>query len=269
MAAGLVVARRLPLLGQLNVGKAATLASMGSELDRVRAGVWARFCGAKTAHLSKRKIRDRLMSERAPAGFDVPQRLWRATVEDAVDKIRAWQQAVIATEVRPKIFSRTADEDERKRLLTLAKSGRWREDTWLSRQCRKAFANKRPRPRRSGRIVADNCSYDTQRDEQGRLWLAVMTTARGVRLRMNLGSLPEELVPTSTIQIVCDRGGGWHVITAYPARAERDRARTKSRNKLRAVRVRHLARAKLPPRPATPSRRAPPRRKHTGSNATT
>jgi hypothetical protein len=164
------VARRLPVLGQLNARKAATLSAMGAELDRVRAGVWARFSGAKTAHLSKRQIRDRLMAEDAPAKFDVPQRLWRATVEDTVDKIRAWQQAVIVTEVRPKIYARTGDDNpERKRLLGLAKSGRWRKDAWLSRQCRTAYATKRPAPRRSRRIVADNCSYDVQRDAQGRV----------------------------------------------------------------------------------------------------
>ena len=288
-AKGQVVARRLSVLGSVNAGKASTLESMGCELDRIRAGLWARFSGAKTAHLSNRQIRDQLMGEQAPRNFAVPQRLWRATVEDTVDKIRAWQQAVIATEVRPKICSRVGDDkEERKRLFGLAKHGRWREDPWLSRQCRKAFVGKRPQPRASGRIVADNCSYDTQRDEQGRLWLAVMTPARGHRVRLNLGPLPEELVPTSTIEIRGDGRGGWQVTAAYPAnrvcsmrprrktptavegidagvtevftdtsgrrygtgqykriaaRAERDRARGKARNKLRALRDRQLARA--------------------------
>jgi hypothetical protein len=284
-----VVARRFAVLGSVNAGKAATLAGMGSELDRVRAAVWRRFGGAKTAYVSKRQVRDRLMAEHASDEFGVPQRLWRATVEDTVDKIRAWQQAVIATEIRPKIYQRAgAGKHERKRLLGLAKAGRWREDAWLSRQCREVFASKRPRPRRSGRIVADNCSYDVARDEAGRVWLAVMTPERGQRLRLNLGPLPEELVPTSTIEISPDGIGGWQVIAAYPAtkvcstrprhpkltavegidagvseiftdttgrrygtgqyqtiatRAERDRARGKARNKLRAVRNRHLARA--------------------------
>jgi hypothetical protein len=35
----MVVARRLPVCGRLNFGKAAMLASMGAELDRVRAVV--------------------------------------------------------------------------------------------------------------------------------------------------------------------------------------------------------------------------------------
>jgi hypothetical protein len=114
---GQVVARRLVVVGSVNPRKASTLATMGAELDRVRAGVWARFRGAKTAHLSKREIRDRLMAEHAPADFGVPQRLWRAAVEDTVDKIRGWQQAVIATEVRPKIYARSEnDEAERRRL---------------------------------------------------------------------------------------------------------------------------------------------------------
>ncbi len=136
--------------------------------------------------------------------------------------------------------------------------------------------------------MADNCSYDVQRDAQGRVWLAVMTATRGQRLRLNLGPLPEELLPTSTIEISPDRQGGWHVTAAFAApespvrarigpyptpvegidagvsevftttdgrrfgtgqyqkiagRAERDRARGKARNKLRAVRDRHLARA--------------------------
>lgn len=286
---GHVVARRLPVCGQVNAGKAATMTALGAELDRVRAGVWARFAGAKTAALSKRQIRDRLMAQDAPADFGVPQRLWRATVEDTVDKVRAWQQAVIATEVRPKIYAHAGDDKgELQRLLGLAKAGRWREDPWLSRQIRKAFAGRRPRPRASGRIVADNCSYDVQSDRQGRVWLAVMSPTRGQRLRLNLGPLPKEVVPASTIQISPDGLGGWQVIAAYPAtrvcstrarrseltavegidagvsevfttteglrfgagqyqkiaaRAERDRARGKARNKLRALRDRHLARA--------------------------
>jgi hypothetical protein len=61
---GQVVARRLPVFGNVNAGKGVRLADMGAELDRVRAGVWARFAGAKTAHLSKRQIRDRLTAER-------------------------------------------------------------------------------------------------------------------------------------------------------------------------------------------------------------
>jgi hypothetical protein len=216
-----VVARRLPVLGNVNAGKASTLTTMGAELDRVREGVWARFSGAKTAHLSKRQIRDRLMAEQAPAVVGVPQRLWRATVEDTVDKVRAWQQSVIATEVRPKIYARThADEDERRRLMALARMGRWRDDRWLSRQCRNAFAGKRPRPRRSGRIVADNCSYDVQRDQAGQVWLAVMTPARRQRLRLNLGPLPEELVPTSTIEISSDGRGALRA-RRYPPREER------------------------------------------------
>lgn len=215
----MTVARRLPVCGSVNADKAAKLASMGTELDRVRTEVWARFSGAKTANLSKRQIRDRLMAEDAPAGFAVPQRLWRATVEDTVDKIRAFQQAVIATEVRSKIYARVGDDKaERNRLLMLAKAGRWREDAWLSRQCRGAFSGKQPRPRRPGRIVADNCSYDVARDQTGRMWLAVMTDIRGQRLRLNLGFLPEEMVPTSTIQISPDGRGGWQVIAAYSAR---------------------------------------------------
>ena len=100
----------------------------------------------------------------------------------------------------------------------LAKSGRWREDPWLSRHIRKAFANKTPRPSASGRIVADNCSYDVARDENDQVWLAVMTADRGRRLRVNLGPLPEQMVPTSTIQIISDGGEAWQVVAAYPAR---------------------------------------------------
>jgi IS605 OrfB family transposase len=137
--------------------------------------------------------------------------------------------------------------------------------------------------------VADNCSYDAERDHQDRVWLAVMTPTRGERLRLNLGRLPDALVPTSTIEISPDGRGGWQVIAAYPAqrvcstrpqqtsmtavegidagvsevftdtagrrygggqyqriaaRAERDRVRGKARNKLRAVRARHLERAR-------------------------
>jgi IS605 OrfB family transposase len=220
MTATGVVARRLAVVGEVNAGKAAVLVAMGAELDQVRAVVWSRFGGAKTAQLSKRQVRDRLMAEDAPRQFAVPQRLWRATVEDTVDKIRAWQRAVIVTEVRPKIWLRTAgaDEGEKRRLLTLAKAGRWREDGWLARQCRDAFADKTPQPRRTRRIVADNCSYDVARDALGRVWVAVMSPARGQRIALNLGPLPEPSVPRSTIAITADGKGGWSVTAAYPAR---------------------------------------------------
>jgi hypothetical protein len=167
----MIVARRLPVLGDVNAGKASTLAMMAAELDRVRAAVWARFSGATTVHLSKRQVRDQLMGENAPKEFGVPQRLWRATVEDTVGKIRAWQQAVIATELRPKICARAGDDkQERARLLGLAKAGRWREDQWLSRHCRDAFASKRPRIRRSGRIVVATAPMT---------WRATITAGRG------------------------------------------------------------------------------------------
>jgi len=39
----------------------------------------------------------------------------------------------------------------------------------------------------------------------------------GARLRLNLGMLPDELVPTSTIEISPDGRGGWRVIAAYAA----------------------------------------------------
>lgn len=286
-----IVARRLPVVGELNASKAGALAAMGVELDRLRRVVWSRFHGAKTAHLSKREIRDRLMREGSPTDYAVPQRLWRATVEDTVDKIRAWQRAVIVTEVRPKIYQRTAgDEDAQKRLLTLAKIGRWREDPWLSRQCREAFASLAPHSKGRGWIVADNCSYDLSRDDHGRVWLAVMTPACRKRLKLNLGELPPRMEPTSTVHIGPDGRGGWVVIAAYDAhivssvrprntvrvamegidagvtevftttdgrrfgagqsaviaaRAERDNARGKARNKIRRVRDKHLDHARI------------------------
>lgn len=46
-SAGQTVARRLPVQRGVNAGKAAALASMGAELDRVRAVVWARFRGPR------------------------------------------------------------------------------------------------------------------------------------------------------------------------------------------------------------------------------
>ena len=186
-----VVTRRLAVIGRLDTGQRVTFNRMGVVLDGVRALVWERFCGAKTAHLSRREVRDRLMAQRCADGFAVPQRLWRATVEDTVDKIGAGQQAELSGAVQRKIYVRAGDdEQERKRLLRLAKCGDWLRDAWLARQCRKVFAGKRPKPKRSGRIVADNLSDDVQRDTTGRVWLTVMTAVRGQRLRLNLGTLP-------------------------------------------------------------------------------
>jgi hypothetical protein len=43
----MMVARRLAVLGDVNAGKASTLAMMGAELDRVRAAVWAPVLGGQ------------------------------------------------------------------------------------------------------------------------------------------------------------------------------------------------------------------------------
>jgi hypothetical protein len=80
-------------------------------------------------------------------------------------------------------------------------------DPWLACQCRKAFANKWPAVRKSGLIVAANLSCNAQRDNKNRLWLAVMTAVRGRRLRLNFGTLPDQLVLTSRIQISTDGRG--------------------------------------------------------------
>jgi transposase len=212
-----VVARHT-VAREVNADKHRVLSEMGAELDRLRAMIWSRFSGAKTAHLSTREVRNRLMAQGSPENYAVPQRLWRATVEDTVDKIRAWQRAVIVTEVRPKIYARTdsdPDTRRRKQLLTLAKTGRWKQDPWLSRQTRAAFSEKKPVPRPTGRIVADNCSYDTYRDDRGNVWLAVMSPQRGRRIRMNLGPLPDVMIPTSTIQLTSSGVRNWKITAAY------------------------------------------------------
>jgi len=148
-----VVVRRLPVCGGVNAGKEAVLLLMGAELDRVRAGVWARFCGAKSAHLSKAAGPGSPYGRAGAGGFGVPQRLWRATVEDAVDKARAWQQAVIATEVRPKIYARAGGEKPKRiRLLGLARNGRWREDP-----CWRASAGMRLSASGRGRAAPAHC----------------------------------------------------------------------------------------------------------------
>jgi hypothetical protein len=155
----------------VNGGKAQTLSLMGEELDRVRAGVWFRFAGVKSAALSKRQIRDLLMSEGAPAEFNVPQRLWRATVEDTVDKIRAWQQSVIATEVRPRIHSHINDDAARKRLLG------WREPVagaWI-RGC-------------LGNAGTHSPKSDPDRGAAVGLWPTTAPTTRSVTIRASCGS---------------------------------------------------------------------------------
>ena len=45
-----------------------------------------------------------------------------------------------------------------------------------------------------------------------------MTPTRRQRLRLNLGPLPQEMVPSSTIEITPDGRGGWLVVAAYPAK---------------------------------------------------
>ena len=121
---------------------------------------------------------------------------------------------MLTTELHGLIHAHAASDTQRKHLYTLAKTGRWRDDQWLSRNVRDAFTGKNPHPQTGQGVVADNLSYDTCRDEHGHLWLAVMGLQPRQRIRINLGALPEQLVPTSTITIRRDNDR-WHVTAAY------------------------------------------------------
>jgi IS605 OrfB family transposase len=207
------VTRILPVVVQPNAAKHEKLIGMASECGKLRSYLWRRFDGISYAHKSARQVRDILAKENTHNSYALQQRVWRACVEDCLNKISAAHEAQLVS-VRSKVHNRTVDETERKRLYTLLRKGTYRTDPWLHRHVRKAHHTSRSHRDAKPRLVFDNYSYDTELDSHGRTWISVMSSVRGERIRLCLGVLPEHLIPTTTIELI-HNGKRWSVHAAF------------------------------------------------------
>ena len=102
----------------LNRSKYERLSEMAMRCGRVRSDAWRRCSGVSTARQSPYDIRDAWMAE-GYGWHDLPARLGKAVLSDALGDIRAAREAA-KVKVKRAIHHRTRnDPAERKRLHTL------------------------------------------------------------------------------------------------------------------------------------------------------
>jgi len=99
----------------LNRDKLDQLIELASRLGRLRKEIWHRFGSLSGMGLTHQKIRDQWLEEKRK--FDVPARLWKETLRDTFEDIKAYRESAKA-KVRKAIYRRADDEIERKRFYT-------------------------------------------------------------------------------------------------------------------------------------------------------
>jgi hypothetical protein len=185
----------------LNPGKYAQLAEQARQLGRVRTAVWQRYGSVHGAQVRDREVRDQWMADGTGASFGVLANPWKETVRDAVADIRATREAA-KVKAREAIRRHTADEQERRRLCRLLKSGRWPDNPYLARIMRKYW--KRGHNHTTSQIVVRADQYTTWTlAEGGEVWLAVPGLECGARVRIPLSTT---VAPTGTLRLIL-RGG--------------------------------------------------------------
>ena len=181
----------------LNRDKLDQLIELASRLGRLRKEIWHRFGSLSGMGLTHQKIRDQWLEEKRK--FDVPARLWKETLRDTFEDIKAYRESAKA-KVRKAIYRRADDEIERKRFYTLLKYDQWMEDNYLRRMMRKYF--KHGKTNVGNQIVLDSGCYTTF-EHKGRAWIKVMGLEKRKRIAIPLNTT---YLPSGTLRLILREG---------------------------------------------------------------
>jgi len=188
---------RIAYSKNLTQSKYNRLSEMAKRLGSLRKEVWHRFGGIQGAGLTSRQIRDGWL--RDGREFNVPARLWKATLRDAMADIEAYREAA-KVKVRKAIHRRADSEEERKRLYRLLRNDKWPEDNFLHRMMRKHY--KHGRTDVNNQIVLDTNSYKAF-ERGGRAWVKVQSLVRGERITIPLNT---KEMPVGTLRLIIRNG---------------------------------------------------------------
>ena len=199
---------RIAYSNDITDSKLERLAEIASRLGDLRSEIWRNFGSVGGLdYRGDRAVRDEWLAEGRQ--FDVPARLWKATLADVWADIDSYKEAS-KVKVRKDIWKRTDDAEERKRLFTLLKADRWDEDSYLHRRMRKYF--KHGHTSVDNQILLDTGCY-TAFEHGGKAWIDVMSLERGDRIAIPLST---NVKPCGTLRLIL-RGGKVEVHYAVDA----------------------------------------------------
>lgn len=188
---------RIAYSKNINQDKVARLTEIANRLGKLRTELWDRFGSVAGVGLDQRELRDQWLADQRK--FGVPARLWKETLRDTMADIALYRESA-KVKVRRAIPAHTKDKAEQKRLYTLLKADRWREDSFLRRMMRKYF--KHGHTRVDNQIVLDTGCY-TAFEHGGKAWIAVMSLEHGQRIAIPLST---NVKPDGTLRLMLRDG---------------------------------------------------------------
>ena len=192
---------RIAYCRNLNQGKYIQLEEQARRLGRVRSLVWRCYGSINGVGLSDRQIRDQWMADGTADAFGVLANARKETVRDAVADIKASRESAKVS-VRQAIWSHTGDDADRKRLFTLLRRDRWKNEPYLARLMRRHWH--RGHNKTVNQIVVRSDRYRTYRlAENGNVWLAIPGLERRSMVKIPLNT---RISPSGTLRVILLEG---------------------------------------------------------------
>jgi IS605 OrfB family transposase len=172
---------RIILSLDINQAKYDALNEIAERCGSVRTKVWRSYGSISGLGAKFRPVRDGWIA----AGLmkNLPQRIWRATLSDSLNDIKANREAAIE-QVKRHIFINIDDKDKRQELFKRLQND-WRNNSYLRRLMRKYW--KHGKNHTFNQIVLEPGSYKCF-SHNGKNYIEVISLKRGKRIAIPIGS---------------------------------------------------------------------------------
>ena len=176
-----MIVTRVAFSKRLTARKFSELSEIASRLGQIRHELWDRYGSASGYSADPRSIRDAWVKEQRD--FGLPARLWKETVRDVFDDIKARRESGFKA-VAQKVYRRMGAKEGKLRCRAM-RLGTWKADPYLHRLIRKEL----PRGRTwvENQIVLDTQCYKSF-EHSGKGWIEVTGLTPRKRLALPLGS---------------------------------------------------------------------------------
>ena len=186
----------------LTAAKHARLAEMAKLCGKARAEAWRRYGALAGLGRTNRDIRDEdwLAGPKLGEQTGLPARIWKATLEDVLNAIKA-KRAAAADAVIRIVWRSQRSKDEKKRLSRMLRDDTWPQDRLLHRLMRRHW-------RHGVSDITNQIVLDVQGhgsfELRGQHWLAVSSLIPRRRIAIPLGGFERQIDGAIRIQVRTD-----------------------------------------------------------------
>jgi IS605 OrfB family transposase len=174
---------RIAMSSDLNQAKYDALNEIAKRCGSIRTEVWRNYGSIGGLGAKFRPVRDGWIADKQVK--NLPQRIWRATLSDSLDDIKANREAAKEKVIRH-IFRNLDDKDKRKKLFKKLKNDSvWINDDYVRRLMRKYW--KHGKNRTFNQIVLESGSYKCF-SSNGKNYIEVISLKRGKRIAIPIGT---------------------------------------------------------------------------------